>query len=489
MNPRPLKKAAGDWWSVLVITHRYLGIAMSVPMLVWFLSGIIMMYVHYPHVSEKERLRTLEPISWQACCRFGEDVIEDHTQVLLAEVENRAGELVLRIRSADDLDTAVDLVRGTPIQIDADRARAIALAAAQRIVGHPSPLIDAEQIGGDQWTIGLAADAPLFRFAFGDADRTAVYVSSKTGQILLWTTATQRFWNWVGAIPHWLYFASLRGHVVLWSQILVSAAMLGTFLTAVGLYLGIAQIRSRTNFSPYRGWLYWHHVAGLLFGIATLAWVLSGLISMNPWGLLAERFDREAQRRLAGPMPQWHDVRASLDAVRTRSAVVDAVRIVSAPLAGRLYWLAKRSDGTTARFDAAGNVADVNASEVADAARAVAGSADISQATMLSEEDSYYFRSNDSIELPIYRVILNDGDHTRYYIDPKTGALVQHVDRNGRWYRWLFGGLHRVDFAPWVRARPVWDIVVLILMMGGLSLAVAGAYLAAARVRKDFSRS
>jgi len=161
MNPRPLKKAAGDWWAVLVITHRYLGIAMSVPMLVWFLSGIVMMYVHYPHISEKERLRTLEPISWQACCRFGENVIGEHAQVLLAEVENRAGEPVLRIRSADDLDTVVDLVRGTPIQIDADRARAIALAAAQRIIGRPSPLIDADQIDGDQWTIGLAAAAPL----------------------------------------------------------------------------------------------------------------------------------------------------------------------------------------------------------------------------------------------------------------------------------------------------------------------------------------
>jgi uncharacterized iron-regulated membrane protein len=193
--------------------------------------------------------------------------------------------------------------------------------------------------------------------------------------------------------------------------------------------------------------------------------------------------------RLAGQIPQWQDVRASLDAIRTRSEVIDAVSIVSASLAGRLYWLAKQRDGTTARLDAAGNVADVKASELADAARRVAGDADISQETMLSEEDSYYFRGNDSIALPIYRVILNDRDRTRYYIDPRTGALVQHVDRNGRWYRWLFGGLHRVDFARWVRARPVWDIVVLILMMGGLSLAVAGAYLAAARARKDFSHS
>jgi hypothetical protein len=27
----------------------------------------------------------------------------------------------------------------------------------------------------------------------------------------------------------------------------------------------------------------WHHVAGLLFGLVTLTWVFSGLMSMNPW--------------------------------------------------------------------------------------------------------------------------------------------------------------------------------------------------------------
>jgi hypothetical protein len=478
-------KAASGWWSALLITHRYLGMAMGVPMLVWFLSGIVMIYVRYPHVGEAERLRTLEPISWYACCRFGERAIDDNVRVSFVQVENRSGQPTLHARSAAGLDTAVDLARGEAIRIDADRARAIALDAASRVIGRPFRVIDAERIEIDQWTIGLAAEMPLFRFAFDDPGRTDLYVSGKSGRVVLWTTATQRFWNWFGAIPHWLYFVALRKHAALWSQILIWAAIFGTFLTALGLCLGIAQIKSRVELSPYRGWLYWHHLAGLLFGLATLGWVASGLVSMNPWGLLEERFDRDVQGRLAGQMPQWRDMRASLDIIRTRSEVVDAVSLASAPLAGRLYWLAKQRDGTTMRLDVAGGVADVGAAELADAARRVAGSADISEQTMLAEEDSYYFRSNDSLALPVYRVILNDVDATRYYIDPKTGALVLRVDRNGRWYRWLFSGWHRLDFAPWIRARPIWDVVVIILMTGGLALAVSGAYLAAARARKD----
>jgi hypothetical protein len=41
-------------------------------------------------------------------------------------------------------------------------------------------------------------------------------------------------------------------------------------------------------------------------------------------------------------------------------------------------------------------------------------------------------------------------------------------DATARWYRWLLGGLHRIDFTAWMRARPAWDIIMLTLMLGGL---------------------
>jgi hypothetical protein len=147
---------------------------------------------------------------------------------------------VLHVRSSDSLDTPIDLTRGRSIRI-ADCALAIVLDSAPRIVGRPCRLIGAEEIETDQWTIGLAAETRLFRFAFDDPDRTDAYVSGITGQVVLWTTASRRFWNWFGPIPHWLYFAPLR------SQIVIGAAMLGTFLTALGLYLGIAQIKGRSS--------------------------------------------------------------------------------------------------------------------------------------------------------------------------------------------------------------------------------------------------
>jgi hypothetical protein len=39
---------ASGLWRALVIAHRYLGIAVGVLMLMWFASGMVMMYVGFP---------------------------------------------------------------------------------------------------------------------------------------------------------------------------------------------------------------------------------------------------------------------------------------------------------------------------------------------------------------------------------------------------------------------------------------------------------
>jgi hypothetical protein len=66
---------------------------------------------------------------------------------------------------------------------------------------------------------------------------------------------------------------------------------------------------------------------------------------------------------------------------------------------------------------------------------------------------------------------------TLIYVDPHSAAPVLAYDASGRWYRWLFHGLHSLDFAWLYRARPLWDIVVLTLMGGGLLLSATGVWI------------
>ena len=48
----------------LIVVHRWLGVALSVIFLIWFVSGIVMMYWSFPGISARDRLQrapTLDP--------------------------------------------------------------------------------------------------------------------------------------------------------------------------------------------------------------------------------------------------------------------------------------------------------------------------------------------------------------------------------------------------------------------------------------------
>ena len=116
------------------------------------------------------------------------------------------------------------------------RRRRLRSTAAPRIIGQTRRARRRSRSSDDQWTVGrYLRDRPLYRFDFDDPARTIVYVSSTGGQIVLWTTATQRFWNWLGAVPHWIYPTALRSQVQLWSQIVIWASIVGAFLTVIGI--------------------------------------------------------------------------------------------------------------------------------------------------------------------------------------------------------------------------------------------------------------
>lgn len=129
----------------------------------------------------------------------------------------------------------------------------------------------------------------------------------------------------------------------------------GCFLTATGIWAGIARIRRKRDGkigSPYKGLWWWHHVFGLFFGLLTLTWVASGLFSMNPWGFLDNMAGLAERERLAGPM-HWRDVRQALSTIHDLPS--GAVRVETAPLGGRAFLLISQYADSPVRLDATGN--------------------------------------------------------------------------------------------------------------------------------------
>ena len=52
----------------LFLLHRWLGILLCIFMALWFVSGVVMMYVGYPKLTQQERLAGLPALSSADCC-------------------------------------------------------------------------------------------------------------------------------------------------------------------------------------------------------------------------------------------------------------------------------------------------------------------------------------------------------------------------------------------------------------------------------------
>jgi hypothetical protein len=462
-------------WILLV--HRYLGIAVGGLMVMWCLSGIVMMYVSYPALGEDVRLKALQPIAWRDCCKIAATLRADLTPTRIW-IEMVGGRPVL-FRDVDS--PPIDLLTGSLVEgISADQAAGVAKRyaadnspAAPRLLG----LIDR-----DQWTVSgeFNSARPLYRFGLADPAGTELYVSSRSGRAVQKTTAKERFWNWLGAVPHWLYFTELRRHPIIWSQVVIFASLLGCFLAGVGIYLGIRQLAARPagRWSPYAGFNLWHHIAGLAFGVFALTWVLSGLLSVNPWGLLQGAGAQTESAAIEGSPPS-RDLAAVLQ--NLASAHPQAVSLQAAPLNNALYFIASGASGERLRLDERGEPAPLSRGELGFLSHALSAVGVPGPPQLLTQEDDYYFTHHETAALPVYRLILASG--TRYYLDPVSGMLVAKLDTASRRYRWS-QGLHRLDFSAFLRARPQWDLTMLLLMSGVTMLCVTGAYLGVRRLTR-----
>jgi hypothetical protein len=301
------------------------------------------------------------------------------------------------------------------------------------------------------------------------------------------TNRAERFWNWLGAIPHWLYLTEIRQNGALWTQLLVWTSLMGCFLTVAGLAIGVVRLKRRKpgRASPYRGLWAWHHLIGLGAGIFTLTWVASGLFSMTPWGFLESDARATYRRSLNGSVAEA-DMAAFLAAAPAMALPPGTVRIESAPLGGRLFILAVGRNGAAVRFDAEGRPAPLSGQDVR-AALTASGLA-VARFEPLAGEDDYHYRRKSEPGAAVYRAILADRQATRLYIDRVSGAVVEAADRPARAYRWLHRALHSFDVA-WLRYSLWRDAVMLPLMAGVTLICATGCWMGLRRVRTDVRRT
>lgn len=473
---------------LILLAHRYLAVAVGLLMTLWCVSGFVMMYQAMPELSNQQRLDGLQPLVLTTCCELGSLAPHDDTPLGNFRIEMLLGEPVLRFASGQDTHV-VSLASGQAVA-ELTPAQVLSVAAlygsGNHIAGAP---VANGTITMDQWTVQSARrNQPAWHIAFDDAAGTEIYINGRTGEVFQQTNRRERVLAWLGAIPHWLYPTVLRQNGALWTDVVVWTSILGTFLAGTGLYVGISRLRRQRDSnqlqSPYKGWWYWHHISGLIFGVLVLTWVFSGLMTMNPWGALSGAGGGNYRPQVTGSAP-WSQLKQFLTAVESGTAQLpdsdNLVQITPAVFDQQLYPMAHTRQGEQLRLDNRGQPTRL---QTADIERVVARlETPVREAGLMHREDSYYYGHKRDVALPVYRVIMDDAEQTRIYINTETGA-VRSLGSTGRWSRWLRTGLHDLDF-PVLRLRPIWDIVVILLLIGVTMVCATGTWMALRRIRRD----
>jgi hypothetical protein len=502
-----------------------MGVALSVLFGLWFSSGIVMMYWTFPGVGAQDRLErapTLDPAQIKFSPEEAYAVLHRDQPPGQVHISSFDGRPVYRFggggggrggggRGGRGGQTVVYADDGTEQkQINDALVDRVAAAWAKQ------PLTTArkesvEEV--DQWTVAgqLRALRPLYKYSFADGQQ--VYVSGRDAEVVQYTTTQSRFWAYLGAIPHWLYFTPMRKHQPEWFQFVVWSSCLATISAILGVVIAIWMFSPSKRYRhagsptsiPYTGWKRWHTILGLFFGIITATWAFSGLLSMGPFEFLdrlvgnrpAEtgngREDAAAKAKgrggrgglniagaLRGSAPfdlSAFSAKKPQDAIASVAGGFQPKELEFTMFAGEPVYMARDGAGTTRIVPVNGEPkVAFDREKIMDIVRR-AGGTNLAELRVMEEYDAYYLDRNGQRPLPVIYARLSDASQTRYYIDLKTGQVVGNYSSRNWINRWLYHGLHSLDF-PWLyKHRPLWDIVVITLMLGGTAICVTSLVL------------
>ena len=499
----------------LILAHRYLGIGLSLMFLMWFVTGFGMIYSRgMPRLTPQVRLERLAALDLSRVRLSPSEAAE---RALIDQPGGRITLITVMGRPAYRFGNDAIVYADTGefmAEVDASQAKTIA-STFMNVPGGKVRYVG-ELTEPDQWTLTQTRQLPLHKLAVDDGRHTELYVSPALAEVVQVTTRGSRVLAWVSTIPHFLYFAPLRMSNDLWVKAMTWIPALACVLAVLGIVLGIVQYRRTQPHIPYSGWMRWHHLTGLVFGVLTLTWAFSGLLSMEPWAWTErDTVKREVRQAFtSGPLDLTIFPRIET-AVWDRALEgrpvkeIEFARILDEP-----HYIVRTSPGEQALVGwPDGGHQPYFVSRDPDSSRLVIAASSLElrrevfstetlvarlrdanpgvpilESALLPEYDSYYYSRDGQAPLPVVRVKFDDPDKTWVYVDPEVSQVVGQVNWTNRVERWLYNGLHTLDFPFLYYNRPLWDAVVIVLTLGGTAVSGIGLFLGIKRVRRGVKR-
>ncbi len=468
-----MKIALRKW---LILTHRYLGIPLSFLFLMWFASGIAMIFARgMPSLTPELRLERMPPLNLDAVKISLSDAAEKG-QVLSA---------ASRATLTSVMGRPAYIFNSGGFVVFADNGAAlqeVGVPEAMKIASEFARIPEAKlQYAGllnepDQWTFEEPGAFPMHKVIVEDAARSHLYISEEEAAVVIWTTRGTRLLAWFGAIPHWMYFAPLRGNGPLWRQVVLWTSGIGAILACLGIVLALTQYKT-----TYAGLMRWHYISGVAFGVFSLTWVFSGLLSMEPFFWASSRVTGNGiPEVLRGGTLDL----AAFQQLPRRTGIkeIDFVTIQGDP-----YYVARQSGVAVPELISARSLQTrrepfATGSVLARMEQAIPN-VPIVESALLTNYDSYYYHgANRKPPLPVLRVKLGDADATWLYIDPRMSQVVGSCTRRERLQRWIYHGFHSLDFNFWYYQGWVWTTVMVALNLGGVVLSLIGVIIGIKRL-------
>jgi hypothetical protein len=299
-------------------------------------------------------------------------------------------------------------------------------------------------------------------------------------------------------------------------------------MCATGLVAGVWRYSLKARFrqkgelshSPYHGWMKWHHYAGLIFGLITFTWMVSGAVDVpgipglnnvaSPFqaDFTAEQL-RQGARSNQGTGATLHLAPITMERIRQSAAAVESSFVLKElellEVGEKPYFIAYKAPATESEVDnwrtqsgldslspnldqehvlvralapELGVFSRFDDDSMLEVAKAAMPGFAVKDAIWLHEYDSYYYYSLASFNsglmkpvrtLPVLRVRFDDPKQTWLYMTPSHGQMTQ-ANTESRIVRWSLYGFHALDFAFLYNRRPLWDIVVIVLLIGSTVL-------------------
>ncbi len=460
--------------------HKITGSLLSLMFVIWFASGIVLIFHGFPHASRKDRFMHLQTFTSRQLANLQAPSSDFKGKITLELAYGKPVYRVSKGRRAEDVFGAQTLAPVT--SFTKDQAEQLAADFTHSTVKDTTMQDDLSQ--WIPWSY-YEPLLPFYKCTINDKAHTVLYISEKTGAIVQQTTLKSRVWAYLGAIPHWIYLVQLRRHVTAWRWLMIALASGGVVVSLTGIVVGIYR-KKKKGITPYKKfWFKWHHWFGYFFGVFIFTFILSGLFSIltvpnwlagvNSNKTVAIQWDKAAPAIKAKNLtPQ-----EILQAVEKKEGVrkIEWQTIFNIPAYFIYYDDYRHPEIYLSIKDQVKKHSGFSVDEINH--RATSLFSELSPRVIVQQQyDSYYYDSKMFYRpLPVYKIECNDARKTWLYIDPATGKKISKMTRNSRLRRWLYKGLHTFNF-PFLQKHETLRItLLLVISISGLIVSISGLVL------------